>query len=556
MVAAVLLFAALAAPASAPDPPPPRQCASGIGKMEGGPATYNCSGHWCNPEFSGPKLERCAQFPFPPDPTLDCELRALMLDFGATTILPHGDAAGQRDLYDALELGPRCGVSPTAGVGPPPAQSGFRPSARGVGAPGACGAARRIFHVSTAGNDTTGTGDAAAPFSSLWRAREAVRSQPRERRESTCVLIREGVYELEQTLRMTVEDGGASPQAPVTYTAAPGERVVLSGGTALQPEWRAADAVRKGAVVAPLPGERITSLFVEGRRQVLARHPNANPEYDTWPFGYATGNWWSPPNQPPSRDGVTVNFGSGGDGSAPSMRGFNHFSTGGTIMGGTNANRYSPAVCFNENDAGTWHSDGVCGEMNMGMTVGAGNWANRTFRQPSKAVVHTMMGQPAWGNWMFAIDSISQSADGQEAKLSFSKGGWQTAASDQGGPFDYFLEGQLELLDEPGEWLHDDEAGLLYLLPNTTDGAPPKTVVTPRLRELISIEGTQRSPVANLRFDGLTFAHTTPTFMEPFMVPGPGDWSIRQSGSVFIDGAENITFHRYEYAQPYLERPR
>ena len=59
-----------------------------------------------------------------------------------------------------------------------------------------------------------------------------------------------------------------------------------------------------------------------------------------------------------------------------------------------------------------------------------------------------------------------------KCNLSFSKGGWQTAASDQGGAFDYFLEGQLELLDEPGEWLHDDEAGLLYLLPNTTDGAP------------------------------------------------------------------------------------
>ena len=28
------------------------------------------------------------------------------------------------------------------------------------------------------------------------------------------------------------------------------------------------------------------------------------------------------------------------------------------------------------------------------------------------------------------------------------------------------------------------------------------------------------------------------------MVPGPGDWSIRQSGTIFIEGAENITLHR------------
>ena len=167
-------------------------------------------------------------------------------------------------------------------------------------------------------------------------------------------------------------------------------------------------------------------------------------------------------------------------------------------MGGTNANRYSPPICFNENDAGTWHSDGVCGGMNMGMTVSGNNWSNRTFRQPSKAVIHTMMGQPAWGNWMFAVDEIAQSVDGQEANLSFSRGGWQTAASDQGGPSDYFLEGQLELLDEQGEWFHDEEAERLYLMPNTTDGSPPETVVVPRLRELISFEGTQRSPVANI----------------------------------------------------------
>jgi hypothetical protein len=45
-------------------------------------------------------------------------------------------------------------------------------------------------------------------------------------------------------------------------------------------------------------------------------------------------------------------------------------------MGGPNAGRYSPPVCFNENDAGEWHSDGVCGGMTMGMTVAAdGNWS-------------------------------------------------------------------------------------------------------------------------------------------------------------------------------------
>ena len=113
-----------------------------------------------------------------------------------------------------------------------------------------------------------------------------------------------------------------------------------------------------------------------GWRQVRARHPNANPEYDTWPYGYLTANWWDPPppaqpqQQPPpvqqqpqqplvqqqpqqqpqpaggaaaaAGDGVVVNYGAGGDSAAAAMRSFNEFPTGGTIMGGANAGRYSP----------------------------------------------------------------------------------------------------------------------------------------------------------------------------------------------------------------------
>ena len=72
------------------------------------------------------------------------------------------------------------------------------------------------------------------------------------------------------------------------------------------------------------------------------------------------------------------------------------------------------------------------------------------------------------------------------------------------------------LLDEPGKWYHDKLGRKLYI----TDGSPPKVLTAPAVRELISFEGSQRSPVSNIRFDGLTFAHTTHTFMEPYMVRG------------------------------------
>ena len=273
----LLLMAALLATAAAATAP---QCAAGIRTCGSGPAQYNCSGAWCNPDFSvptGSTAGRCDQFPrFPPDKPLDCALRELMFEFGATTILQKGDGAGQRNLWDGLELGPRCAAPPPPGLGPPPTPTGFRPSGRGVGVAGACGAATRTFHVRPNGSDTA-AGSQAAPFGSLGRAREAVRSQPLEHREPTCVVLHAGLYELRRSFRLTVEDGGRSPEAPVVYTAAAGERVINSGGEQLPAAlaWHQAAGLPAGVLATDLPAglgksgtEEISSLFADGRRQV------------------------------------------------------------------------------------------------------------------------------------------------------------------------------------------------------------------------------------------------------------------------------------------------
>lgn len=71
-----------------------------------------------------------------------------------------------------------------------------------MGVAGACGHAQRTFYVSPSGSDTD-PGSSAAPFASLWRAREAVRSQPLTQRSTTCVILSAGTYEIEETLRFT-----------------------------------------------------------------------------------------------------------------------------------------------------------------------------------------------------------------------------------------------------------------------------------------------------------------------------------------------------------------
>ena len=67
----------------------------------------------------------------------------------------------------------------------------------------------------------------------------------------------------------------AHAEAPVVYTSYPGEHVVLSGGSRIEPHWT---PYRDGILQTPVPpGTQTDQLFVNGKRQVLARYPNYEP---------------------------------------------------------------------------------------------------------------------------------------------------------------------------------------------------------------------------------------------------------------------------------------
>ena len=77
----------------------------------------------------------------------------------------------------------------------------------------------------------TNDGSIDAPVATLTRARNILR----ERKAAgtlngpTTVYVAAGVYWLDEPLEMTPEDSGTR-EAPITYAARPGERVVVSGG--------------------------------------------------------------------------------------------------------------------------------------------------------------------------------------------------------------------------------------------------------------------------------------------------------------------------------------
>ena len=88
--------------------------------------------------------------------------------------------------------------------------------------------------VSPSGSDTN-TGTTTAPFRTLERARDAVRSfrgKDGTSREGVTVWLAGGTYEIDRTVEFGPEDSGTQG-SPVIYSAVPGTEVRISGARSI-----------------------------------------------------------------------------------------------------------------------------------------------------------------------------------------------------------------------------------------------------------------------------------------------------------------------------------
>src|ERR1700683_3340144 len=131
------------------------------------------------------------------------------------------------------------------------------------GLPAETGSARDSIIVSPNGADDA-SGSLAHPVGTLDRALDLSRS-----RERSTILLRAGTYELTQPLHITAAN------APLRIANYAHEDAILSGGTRLQLVWQ---PYRDGIFQATVPsGTTTDQLFINNRRQVLARYPNFDP---------------------------------------------------------------------------------------------------------------------------------------------------------------------------------------------------------------------------------------------------------------------------------------
>jgi len=329
-------------------------------------------------------------------------------------------------------------------------------------------AATADFFVSPKGNDRwsgrlADPGENDGPFATVARAREAVRAWLRTQKEPrpVRVVLRGGTYYLDQPLEFGPEDSGTE-KAPVVYSAALGEKVVLSGGRRIAGgRWGEANGRKAWIVDIPEVKEgkwRFRQLFVNSQRRPRTRLPKQG-EYRIESLPGYTGDFLrSPTKQFVYAPGHIV----------PTWRNLRDVE----VVGITR-----------------WLDNRLPIESVNGRT------RTVTFDRPS----------------LFALVSSAPSGD-------------STAT-----PSVYRVENVFEALDTAGQWYLDRPAGKLYYLPQAGEDATSAEIIAPRLTQVVRVVGRPRAAAHDLRFQGITFAHTE---WQP-----PADYASSLQAGVEVPGA-------------------
>ena len=438
----------------------------------------------------GPLRKDPPHTPIPDFENLECSFHQLAFEFG-TKIVPSSPQA----LHDALNLDSCKSFAD---------ESTLRSNAQILAAPptikGELPSSGPTYYVATTGSDATGSGTESAPFASLHAAAAAIRKAATS--GTTTVLVRAGKYYFNETLTLGNEDSN------VRWAAYRGEKVVLSGGKLLSPQWEtykgkievatidsrdvvsAAErryfASLDGSHPAPPvpsaghdwgpPPAKWNTLHVGGVRQVRARFPNGDPQQGSGicfskanrdgegcsSYLAARGglgcvadskehegyNCSAAKSLPTATPGAQISFDL--DRGKSPKQGCRQCSTYGTFK----TTIYPPPdghPVYNKPMPGLgWQNNSLFSFWGSPFSRPAGVQYNSTdnvpkLEQPAGAVVQMFHGG-LWGGWTYSVAAQTDSA------LEFGYGGYQEARGSGINKNHYYIENDLSLLDQPAEW--------------------------------------------------------------------------------------------------------
>ncbi|HWQ91178.1 MAG TPA: right-handed parallel beta-helix repeat-containing protein [Clostridia bacterium] len=128
----------------------------------------------------------------------------------------------------------------------------------------------------------------------------------------------------------------------------------------------------------------------------------------------------------------------------------------------------------------------------------------------------------------------------------------------------YYLEGGLEMLDEPGEWCLDGRQGKLFYVPREGERLDTLQAVAPVLSRILILKGRpeQGAYIRNVEFENLTFSHSEWNFpggfdqesTRPNVWPPPekevggfAQAAIGVPGAVWGEGVRNSVFTKCRF---------
>jgi hypothetical protein len=383
---------------------------------------------------------------------------------------------------------------------------------------------RTEFWVSPQGDDGA-AGTADAPFASLERARDAIRALPAAQRNGYVVVtLKGGTYRLQRPLMLDWRDSG-QPGYPVVYRAAAGERPVIVGSVPVQGWSQDPDLGYFRATVGPVNSRQ---LYVNGCRAVRARTTDYPASFRP-AFFYLNG----------LARPTGIQF----------------------LVSDLNPQGWR--------DPATWHN------VTDIEAVLVTQWKMMSVPLASVIPYPGYTPYPQFLPYVPPAGFPPLPVPPRTGLILLQPEGWNNAnlflssSTSQPGLWSFWqvtrFENALEFLDEPGEWYLDRSGagGTINYIPRTGEKMATASVELPFLESLVEGLGTPDRPVANIRFEGLTFSYAT--WLDPgkpqgyvsdqsgFHLVGSeykpnsiGHYSdvVRTPGAIRFRYARNITFDR------------
>ena len=107
----------------------------------------------------------------------------------------------------------------------------------------------------------------------------------------------------------------------------------------------------------------------------------------------------------------------------------------------------------------------------------------------------------------------------------------------------YFYENSLDLLDAPGEWFLDSEAGVLWYMPRPGENMEEAEVIAPMLEALVEIENA-----SHISFEDLVFEHTTWLMPDSARNGIQAGWRRQYSRGFIPGGIQAVNAHHLHFS--------